>query len=50
MKNYLFLAIAVIAITFSSCKDDDDTDALTSTNWGCHEDDVSCLADCYRNI
>lgn len=24
MKNYLFWAIAVIAITFSSCKDDDE--------------------------
>ena len=38
MKNYLFWAIAVIAITFSSCKDDDEKDALSGTTWVCNEE------------
>ncbi len=50
MKNYLFLAIAVIAITFSSCKDDDDKDALSGTTWVCNEDDVSGFDECSRTI
>lgn len=44
MKNYLFLAIAVIAIAFFSCKDDD-KDALSGTTWVCNED-VSGFDEC----
>lgn len=49
MKNYLFLAIAVIAIIFSSCKDDDENDALSGTTWLCNEE-VSGFDECSRTI
>ncbi|WP_291593066.1 hypothetical protein [Bacteroides sp.] len=49
MKNYLFLTMAVVAMMFFSCKDDDEKDALSGTTWVCNEE-VSGFDECSRTI
>lgn len=33
MKNYLFFALTLLVLAFSSCEDDDEKDALSGTTW-----------------